>query len=159
MSTAAFDQLRQHQRETHVLASISSCLYWDQNTAMPSAGAAWRGEQLAWVAGQLHSRQTSSHYGELLAAAEAGLCQLPPDHQADWQRNLALMRQQRERQCRLDPDLVNALAAAQARGYSLWQEAKRNQDFPAFAPALEALIRLRLEQVRQLAEPRSPWET
>ncbi|KKZ12372.1 MAG: peptidase M32 [Candidatus Synechococcus spongiarum SP3] len=159
MSTAAFDQLRQHQRETHVLASISSCLYWDQNTAMPPTGAAWRGEQLAWVARQLHNRQTSTRHGELLAAAEASLCQLPPDDQAAWRRNLALMRQQRQRQRRLDPALVNALAEAQARGYSLWQDARRNQDFPTFAPALEALIRLRLEQVRQLAEPRSPWET
>ena len=159
LSTAVFDQLHQHQRETHLLASISSCLYWDQNTAMPPAGSAWRGEQLAWVAGQLHSRQTSTHYGELLAAAEASLSQLPPDDQAAWQQNLVLMRQQRQRQCRLDPDLVNALAEAQARGYSLWQDAKRNRDFSTFAPALETLIRLRLEQVRQLAEPRSPWET
>ncbi|MYG37564.1 MAG: carboxypeptidase M32 [Synechococcus sp. SB0676_bin_10] len=159
MSTAAFDQLRHHQRETHVLAGISSCLHWDQNTDMHPAGAAWRGEQLAWVAQQLHGRQTSSRYGELLADAEAGLHQLPPDDQGDWRRNLALLRQQYERQCRLDPALVNALAEAQARGYSLWQEARRNRDFPAFAPALATLIRLRLEQVRQLAEPRSPWET
>ena len=159
LSTAAFDQLHRHQRETHVLASINSCLYWDQNTAMPPDGAAWRGEQLAWVAQQIHSRQTGARYGELLAAAEAGLGQLPPDDQADWQQNLALLRQQYERQCRLDPALVNALAAARARGYSLWQDARRNRDFSTFAPALEELIRLRLEQVRQLAEPRSPWET
>ena len=159
LSTAAFDQLHQHQRETHVLASISNCLYWDQNTAMPPNGAAWRGEQLAWVARQIHSRQTSSCYGELLAAAEADLGQLPPDEQAPWQRNLALLRQQYERQCRLDPALVNALAEAQAHGYSLWQDAKRNRDFSTFAPALETLIHLRLEQVCQLAEPRSPWET
>ena len=126
---------------------------------MPPSGAAWRGEQLAWVAQQIHSRQASNHYGELLAAAEASLSQLPHDNQADWQRNLALLRQQYERQCRLDPALVNALAEAQARGYSLWQDAKGNRDFSTFAPALEELVRLRLEQVRQLAEPRSPWET
>ncbi len=159
LSTAAFRQLHQHQRDIHVLASISSCLYWDQNTAMPPAGAAWRGEQLAWVAQQIHRRQTSAPYGELLAAAEASLNQLPPNNQAAWRRNLALLRQQYERQCRLDPALVNALAEAQARGYSLWREAKGNRDFSAFAPALETLVHLRLEQVRQLAEPRSPWET
>ena len=159
LSTAAFDQLQRHQREIHVLASIDSCLYWDQNTTMPPNGAAWRGEQLAWVAQQIHGRQTSASYGELLAAAEDGLNRLPPDKQGDWQRNLALLRQQYERQCRLDPDLVNALTEARARGYSLWQEAKRNRDFASFAPALETLIRLRLEQAHQLAEPRSPWET
>ncbi len=126
---------------------------------MPPAGAAWRGEQLAWVAQQVHNRQTSPHHGELLAAAEDSLSQLPPEQKEDWQQNLALLRLEYQRQCCLDPALVNALAEAQARGYSLWQEAKASQDFSIFAPALEELIRLRLEQVCQLAETRSPWET
>ena len=40
---------------------------------MPAAGAPWRGEQLALLAGQLHTRQTSNEYAELLDAAEAEL--------------------------------------------------------------------------------------
>ena len=44
----------------------------------------------------------------------------------------------------------------------MWQQARADDDFGAFAPALEELIRLRREQASQLAaaEPvtRSPWE-
>ncbi|MEX0588188.1 MAG: carboxypeptidase M32, partial [Cyanobium sp.] len=70
---SAFDQLQQHLHITRLLGSISSALYYDQNTVMPSAGAAWRGEQLALLAGQLHERQSSDTYVELVEAAEAEL--------------------------------------------------------------------------------------
>ena len=38
----ALDALGDYLRETQLLGSIQSTLYWDQNTGMPSAGADWR---------------------------------------------------------------------------------------------------------------------
>ncbi|GIR75203.1 MAG: hypothetical protein CM15mP77_3600 [Synechococcus sp.] len=55
------DRLGEHLRETQIIGSIQSTLYWDQNTRMPSAGATWRGEQLSLLATQLHARQSSTH--------------------------------------------------------------------------------------------------
>ena len=159
MATEALGALQLYLRETRLLGSINSCLYWDQNTTMPTAAAAWRGEQLALLAGQLHKRQCSPAYAALIAAAEQSLDQLDGAERPGWQRNLQLLREQLERQRKLDPQLVQHLAAARSRGYSLWQQARSDDDFALFAPALEELIRLRLEQARQLAEPRSPWET
>jgi carboxypeptidase Taq len=156
---SALDALRAHLHQTRLLGSISSALYYDQNTVMPSAGAAWRGEQLALLAGQLHGRQSSPAYAELVAAAEASLGKDAP---AATQRNLRLLRQDLERQRRLDPALVTALAKAQSRGNAIWQEARAAADFTAFAPALQELIQLRQEQARQLApaepEGSSVWE-
>ena len=155
----AFAQLQQHLHHTRLLGSISSTLYYDQNTVMPAAGAAWRGEQLALLARELHERQSSPAYADLLAAAEAEIgAEAPPERQ----RNLQLLRLQLERQRSLDPDLVSALAKAQSRGNAVWQDARARNDFALFAPALQELIGLRREQARQLAaaEPvaRSPWE-
>jgi carboxypeptidase Taq len=156
---SAFSQLHQHLHHTRLLGSISSALYYDQNTVMPAAGAAWRGEQLALLAGQLHERQSSQAYADLVAAAEAELnADAPPQRR----RNLQLLRLELERQRCLDPALVSALAKAQSRGNAVWQEARARNDFPAFAPALRELISLRRQQASQLAaaEPvaRSPWE-
>jgi carboxypeptidase Taq len=158
-------QLRDHLHQTRLLGSISSALYFDQNTVMPPAGAAWRGEQLALLARQLHERQSQAAYADLLAAAEAeveGALLRGDALPAALPRNLALLRLELERQRRLDPDLVGQIAAAQSRGNAVWQEAKRRDDFAAFAPALTELIRLRQTQAAQLAdaEPvaRSPWE-
>ena len=158
-------QLRDHLHQTRLLGSISSALYFDQNTVMPPAGAPWRGEQLALLARQLHERQSSAAYADLLAAAEAELEEAKArgdDPPAGLRRNLALLRLELERQRRLDPELVGQIAAAQSRGNAVWQDAKRRDDFAAFAPALTELVRLRREQAAQLAdaEPvaRSPWE-
>ncbi|QVL51825.1 MAG: carboxypeptidase M32 [Cyanobium sp. M30B3] len=156
---SAFAQLHRHLHHTRLLGSISSALYYDQNTVMPAAGAAWRGDQLALLAGQLHERQSSAEYAELVGAAEAELgADAPPERR----RNLELLRLELRRQRCLDPDLVAALAKAQSRGNAVWQDARARNDFSAFAPALRELINLRRRQASQLAaaEPvaRSAWE-
>ncbi|MGB5135947.1 MAG: carboxypeptidase M32 [Prochlorococcaceae cyanobacterium] len=155
----ALDRLQSHLHHTRLLGSISSALYYDQNTVMPPQGAAWRGEQLALLASQLHERQSSEAYADLVDAAEA---ELPADAAAPLRRNLQLLRLDLERQRCLDPALVQALAMAQSRGNAVWQEARGRNDFPAFAPALQELIHLRRRQAAQMAaaEPvaRSPWE-
>ena len=155
----ALDDLRAYLHQTRLLGSISSTLYYDQNTVMPSAGAPWRGEQLALLAGQLHERQSSPVYRDLVTAAEAATA---ADAPPAVRRNLRLLRQDLDRQRCLDPALVTALAKAQSRGNAVWQQAKAANDFAAFAPALKELIALRREQARQLAsaepEGRGVWE-
>ena len=159
-SSTPWDALGDYLRETQLLGSIQSTLYWDQNTGMPSAGADWRGEQLTLLARQLHARQRAPVYADLIAAARQDWAETPlaPDHQARG-RNLDLLEQDLRRQQALDPALVAALATAKSEGYSLWQQARRAADFPLFATALQNLIELRQEQARQLDEPRSIWET
>jgi carboxypeptidase Taq len=155
----ALARLQSHLHQTRLLGSISSALYYDQNTVMPAEGASWRGEQLALLAAQLHERQSSAEYADLVAAAEA---ELGADALPERQRNLQLLRLELERQRCLDPALVTALAKAQSRGNAVWQDARARNDFSAFAPALRELIALRRRQASQLAaaEPvaRSPWE-
>ena len=155
----AHQRLRDHLHHTRLLGSINSALYYDQNTVMPPAGAPWRGDQLALLAKQLHERQSSAAYADLVAAAEA---ELDGASAPEAVHNLQLLRQELRRQQALDPDLVAALAQAQSSGNALWQAARRQDDFASFAPALERLIQLRRQQASQLAsaEPvqRSPWE-
>ena len=153
------DQLQEHLRQSQLLGSISSALYYDQNTVMPAAGAEWRGNQLALLASQLHERQSSPAYADLVEAAEAELQASTP---AAVRRNLQLLRLELNRQRCLDPQLVAQIAQAQSRGNAIWQEARRRSDFSLFAPALASLIDLRREQATQLAaaeaQQRSPWE-
>jgi carboxypeptidase Taq len=156
---SALAQLQGHLHHTRLLGSISSALYYDQNTVMPPAGAPWRGEQLALLAADLHARQSSPAYAALVEAAEAELDSASPP---PLRRNLQLLRLELQRQRCLDPALVAQLARAQSRGNAIWQEARSRNDFACFAPALQELISLRREQASQLAAaepvPRSPWE-
>jgi carboxypeptidase Taq len=159
--TTAWDRLGDYLHQTKIIGSIESTLYWDQNTRMPSGGASWRGEQLALLAIQLHSRQSSREYAELIqeARVEWNQSDLSRTEQAACGRNLDLLEQDLARQQALDPALVAALATAKADGYNNWQQARADSDFGLFAPSLRTMIGLRQEQARQLAEPRSCWET
>ena len=40
--TMAWDRLGDYLHQTKIIGSIAGTLYWDQNTRMPSGGAAWR---------------------------------------------------------------------------------------------------------------------
>ena len=109
-AATAWGQLGAHLRETQLLGSIQSTLYWDQNTRMPSAGASWRGEQLTLLATQLHARQSSAAYADLLA--EARQQWNSAERCPEQGRNLDLLEQDLQRQQSLDPALVAALAKA-----------------------------------------------
>ncbi len=165
MPQTAWQLLGEYLRETTLLGSIQNTLYWDQNTIMPSSGAEWRGEQLSFLAKKLHARQTSEELCELLDNAKSEFSQdclnakLDSLTSRDRSRNIELLEEDLRRQQSLDPDLIVQLAKAKANGYMLWKEAKANNDFQCFAPALQNLISLRKEQAKQLDEPRSCWET
>ena len=165
MSKTNWDLLGEYLRETHLLASIQNTLYWDQNTAMPSSAANWRGEQLTLLARQLHSRQISPKFEGLINEAKQEFKNKFSSGDLDEElileklKNIELLEQDLNRQRKLDPELVSHLAIAQVEGYSLWNKAKIQNNFSSFAPALKTLILLRQEQAKQIDEPRSIWET
>ncbi len=161
----AWKKLGDYLRETQLLGTIQSTLYWDQNTSMPKAAAPWRGEQLSLLAKVLHARQSSEQFELLLQEAKLEFkkeCQtndLNHKHVLEKSRNIELLEKDLNRQKNLDPELIAQLAIAKAQGYQSWQEAKNKGDFLSFAPALRTLIALRQEEACQLSEPRTCWET
>ncbi len=161
----AWRRLGEYLHETRLLGSIQNTLYWDQNTSMPVGSSEWRAEQLSLLARNLHARQSSGYFEELIKEAKIEFQQASQLGDLDFAeiddraRNLELLEQDLTRQKRLDPDLVSILATAKAHGYHLWKQARASSDYQCFAPALRHLIGLRQEQARQLSEARTIWET
>ena len=61
-----YSNLTRLLREAALLGSCGSVLSWDEQTYMPTNGAAHRAEQLGLLAGLTHERSTSPQIGELL---------------------------------------------------------------------------------------------
>ena len=61
-----FDRLCAFLRETAILESTLSMLGWDERTGMPPEAAEYRGEQMTYLAGLIHSRRTDPQLGEWL---------------------------------------------------------------------------------------------
>ncbi len=164
MAETHWNKLGAYLKETQILGSIQNTLYWDQNTGMPKKGASWRSEQLTYIAKVLHERNSSEEFSNLIQSAKNELADIEPnsDNQLfikDKERNINLLLKEFNRERNLDPKLVESLAKAKSKGYESWQEAKEKSDFKIFLPFFEELVKLRIEEAKQISIQCSPWET
>ena len=162
LKNSAWSKLGSYLKDTQILGSIQSTLYWDQNTVMPNKGSSWRGEQLTYLAKILHARNSSDEFLNLINLAKTELNESSDcldEENSSKKKNIELLNKEFDRQRKLDPKLVANLAKAKSQGYESWQNAKRNSDFKIFLPYFEELIILRREEANQLSDKLSPWET
>ena len=164
MAEIEWNKLGAYLKETQILGSIQNTLYWDQNTGMPKKGASWRSEQLTYIAKILHQRNSSEEFANFIKSASIELldCERHSENSQiiqEKKRNIELLEKEYNRQRNLDPKLVESLAKAKSKGYESWQEAKEKSDFDIFLPFLQELIKLRIEEAKQISQIYSPWET
>ncbi|QRN99320.1 carboxypeptidase M32 [Archangium violaceum] len=136
-----FDALLVRMQELRDLGGLIGLATWDQETYLPSKGAESRAFQLSTIQGIHHERLVDPRLGELLswAMANKGL--------TDDQRAMArVLTHERDRAVKVPKALVQALAEAQSRGLVAWREARKQNRFSVFQPALERLLALRREQ-------------
>jgi carboxypeptidase Taq len=132
----ALQKLRERTAELADLESLEMLATWDQLVMMPSEGASARAHQLGALARIAHERATGTEVGEWLQQLEgAELDELDGDI-------VRLARRDFERASRVPAQLAAERSRAQAEGQQSWQRARKNDDFAAFAPALERNVEL-----------------
>lgn len=145
--SAALDRLRSLLAELVDLSAAQMLLEWDQLVMMPSAGASSRSQQLGTIARLIHERARSDEIGGLLdELADAPLGQI--DHDV-----VRVARRDWERARRVPDELAAERARSSAHAQEIWQRARAEDDFAAFAPALERNVELAREYGRCLVEP------
>ena len=161
MKEINWNKLGDYLKETQLLGSIQNTLYWDQNTMMPKQGGPWRAEQLTYIAKILHARSTSEEFAYLIDSANQELNEFETEDEknVDKKRNIQLLYQELDRQRKLDPKLVESLAKAKSEGYQNWQQAKSDSKYEIFLPSFKKLIKLRIEEAKQISDVFSTWET
>ena len=83
-------------------------LGWDQKTFMPAKGAESRGEMMAWLAAEGHSRLCDPEFGNLLSELEAN------DMDNDLASNVKEMRRQYNQAVKLPSDFVSQFTRARS---------------------------------------------
>ncbi|MBN9519283.1 carboxypeptidase M32 [bacterium] len=151
----AYADLVRRSKELGVLGSCAGVLGWDQQTYMPTKGAALRGEQMAFLAGLAHSKATDPKVGELLAAVEGS--ELVRDPEADAAANVRELRRAYDRATKIPAALVEELARVTTAAQQAWQEAKAKNDFPAFRPHLEKVVALKRQEAQAVGYTDHPY--
>jgi carboxypeptidase Taq len=135
---SALQQLRERLAELADLGGLEMLAEWDQLVMMPEQGAEGRAHQLGALARLAHERATSQELGDLIAElhhADADLGELDRDI-------VRLARRDWDRARRVPAQLAVERSRAHAEGQEVWQQARANDDFAAFAPALRRNVEL-----------------
>lgn len=142
------------------LRRVAALLSWDQETYMPSGGAAARADQISLVLSMSHARFTGPEFrkslsqlvdlptGELLedglAPDEARLLQLT---WRDWRRATAL-----------PVEFVGELAHLTSEMEQVWQKVRPNSDYNTFAPYLQKIINMKRQEADYLGYDDRPYD-
>ncbi|QZY00367.1 carboxypeptidase M32 [Halobaculum rubrum] len=150
-SDAYRELMGQYERIAH-LESGSGVLYWDQQVTMPTGGTAARGKQLAALSATTHEKLTSDAMADALDGAE--------DADLDDERaaNVREIRRRHERNRSVPESLVEELTEHRSHSQQVWKEAKADDDFARFAPALETLRDLQIERAEAITPDRPAYE-
>jgi len=153
---AVYDELIRRARESSLLDSCATLLAWDEETYMPRAGAAHRGEQQALLAGLHHERVTHPRISELLAELEgSALTQEPLSAAAV---NVRELRRGYNRLTRLPRRLVEELARIASLAQQEWVVAREKATFSRFRPWLEKIIALKRRQAEAIGYEDCPYD-
>ncbi|MCA9236812.1 MAG: carboxypeptidase M32 [Planctomycetales bacterium] len=152
----AYAQLVSHARETGLFAGILGLLDWDERTKMPQAAGPHRADQIAFLAGQIHRRQTDPRLGELLG--ELAATDLAADPHSDAGANIRLLQRDYDKKTRLPQELVEELSRLSVLGQQVWSAARADDDFPRFLPVLEQTIALKRQEAAALGYDDTPYD-
>jgi carboxypeptidase Taq len=148
----AYEQLLERSRRLTNLDYASMYLNWDQQVMMPEGGAPGRSQQLSALSATSHELLVDDDVAAWLDdLADADLT----DRQA---ANVRELRRQHERAANVPTELAEQITQTAAENQQIWQDAKAEDDFDAFAPRLEQLRDLQRERAEQIDPDRSPYE-
>lgn len=139
-----YEQLLDHFREIAKLRSTLALLEWDERTMIPAQGGEYRAEQVALLSGLIHRRVTDPQVGQQLEQlSESSFADDPHSPTGATVREL---RRNYEKRSKLPQRLVEELSRATSLGQQIWTEARQADDFTAFQPQLETIVRLTREK-------------
>jgi carboxypeptidase Taq len=152
----AYKSLVAHAQETAKLHSIAGLLEWDERTKMPAAAGAYRAEQISYLAGEVHKRQTAPQVGEWLAELAGGAA--AGDPHSDVGTVTRQLRRQYDKKTRLPQALVEELSRTAVLGQQMWVEARKADSFAMFKPLLEKTLELKRQEAAALGFEATPYD-
>jgi carboxypeptidase Taq len=146
------EHLRSLLGEIFDLRTTAAVLEWDQQVNLPSGGANNRAAQLSTISRLAHEKATSDEMGAALQAAQSETAGLDPD--SDDARLVLKAAYDFDKARRVPTEYVAENSRVKALAHDAWSKARPANDFAAFRPHLQEVVRLR----RAYAEFFAPYD-
>ena len=153
----AVEQLREHFGTIYDLDAVSALSGWDELVMMRPRGAELRGDVNGTLAKIIHGLWTDERFGELLELGAEETADRP-DGDPD-KASIRLARAERDKRTRIPPALAAAFARESSLAYAVWVDARKNDDFAAFAPSLGRILELTKEYIACFPTAEHPYDT
>ncbi|WP_019119766.1 carboxypeptidase M32 [Brevibacillus massiliensis] len=118
-------------------------LGWDLRTKAPRKGAHARSEVIGVLSGEQFKLATSREYEEYLTALSE------PDRLASLdpvtRKTVLEGKKEFERSKKLPPEKYQEFVITTTQAETMWEDARKNNDFASFRPYLEKIVKLQLE--------------
>ena len=148
----AYGEFEDHVRRVSYLNDAGGVLSWDQQVTMPAGGTPARSKQTAALSSVTHDLLTDERVSDWLEDLDDA------DLSADRRAVVREVRREHERAARVPEDLVSKISETASNALPVWEEAKAEDDFDAFAPTLEEMVELRREYAAAIDPDRDPYE-
>jgi len=139
-------------KDIALLDATSGLLGWDEQVNLPPGAASLRAQQNAALAAVVHRDFTKPEIGEWVDELEKA------ELDADAACVVRETRREYDRAVKLPADFVRRKSEAASNGYHAWTEARKNDDFAAFAPMLEMQLDLAREEAGYLGCGGNPYD-
>ncbi|WP_455140104.1 carboxypeptidase M32 [Candidatus Hodarchaeum mangrovi] len=143
----AYKYLLEKYKEIYTISSISSLLYWDMNTYMPSSALEHRTNQFNWLQQTIHKKWTSKKMISLINQSEKDSTLNNVE-----KRNVFLLKRAVEEKIALPIELVGQLAIQSNKTLEIWKIAKKKNNFSIVQADLKKLFELEVEKATLLSE-------
>ncbi len=140
----AFEDLMAYERQTQALGQVAGRLGWDQETVMPRGAAPQRAEESEAMEQVLHARRTHPRVGAWLAQINEGTLDRVGRAQ------MRHIRRRFERSRRVPAALAGEIARVTSEAQGRWAAARSEEDWAAFRPVLDNIVRLKREEAEAL---------
>jgi carboxypeptidase Taq len=147
--------LRERLAEISDIYRSMGVLGWDQRVTMPPLGTPARAEALATLGRIAHEKLVDEGLGSLLERLRP--LEESLEHDSDDASLIRVSRRDWEKNRRVPAELRAEMLRAGAQGHHIWADARANNDFAAFLPALERNLELKKRYVECFEWDDSPY--
>jgi carboxypeptidase Taq len=152
----ALTQLKERLSRVTDVERVSRVLGWDQQTMMPPAGWAHRGDHLATLRRIQHETLIADETGRLLDELRSLEGTLDAD--SDDGALVRVARRDYEKAVQVPTDLRAEMTRAATEARTIWVKARAESDFEQFRPALERNYELRQRYVECFGDVEEPYD-
>jgi len=155
-----FSEAHKLSKTSTLLESVYNLLEWDQETYMPKDAIEYRSEQIELMASIVHKNRISPSFKKALSKLinletgdilDTSLSEQESACVKEWRRDY-------NQAVKLPSSFVKQFAKTTSKSLQAWSEARKENNFKAFAPHLEKVVSLNKKKAEYLGYKDHPYD-